>query len=50
MATTLFSGMPIDVQIALSVESTSKVEKRWLGTVELKGNEEQAVNTHTIDE
>ncbi len=45
-----FSGMPIDVQIALSVESTSKVENRWLGTVELKGNEEQAVKTHTIDE
>ncbi len=45
-----FSGMPIDVEIALSAASTSTAEKHWLGTVELKANEEQAVDTHTIDD
>lgn len=45
-----FSGMPIDVEIALSATSASTAENQWLGTVELKANEEQAVDTHTIDD
>lgn len=44
-----FGGMPIDVEIALSAASFSKVEDHWLGTVTLKANEGQTVDTHTID-
>lgn len=45
-----FGRMPIDVEIALSAASASTAEDHWLGTVELKANEEQAVDTHTIDD
>lgn len=45
-----FNGMPIDVAIALSAASASSAEDHWLGTVELKADEEQAEGIHTIDE
>ena len=45
-----FESMPIDVEIALNVESSNSRNDHWLGTVELKAHEEPTVDIHTIDD
>lgn len=45
-----FEGMPIGAEILLRAENASGQDDHWLGSVELKANEEHAVETHTLNE
>ncbi len=44
-----FAGLPIDIEIGLSAATTA-TSSQWLGIVKLLADEDQSVETHTIDD
>lgn len=45
-----FVGMPHGVEVLLRAETALQQADHWLGTVELKANETEPIETHTIDD